>query len=180
MNIWHDIAPEEITPENFSAVIEISKGSSCKYELDKHNGMLRLDRVLYTATHYPANYGFIPRTYADDGDPLDVLVLCSEPIFPMTLVQVYPIGAMRMIDGGKQDDKIIALPFSDPTYKYVKSIHELPPHIFDEIMHFFTVYKQLENKQTAVKELFDYKEAIDIIRQAIVDYDELMKNGGKQ
>ena len=90
MNIWHDIPAEEITPTDFSAVIEISKGSRCKYELDKKTGMLRLDRILYTATHYPANYGFIPRTYADDGDPLDVLVLCSEEIVPMTLVQVYP------------------------------------------------------------------------------------------
>ena len=180
MNIWHDISPEEITPESFSAVIEIPKGSRCKYELDKKTGMLRLDRVLYTATHYPANYGFIPRTYADDGDPLDVLVLCSEQIFPMTLVQVYPIGVMRMIDGGKLDDKIIAVPFSDPTYRDIRSIDELPPHIFDEIMHFFLVYKQLENKQTAVKELFDYKDAIEIVRQAIEDYDTLMKNGGQK
>ena len=143
MNNWHDLPKNEVNPEKFTAVIELPKGSSCKYELDKKTGMLRLDRILYTATHYPANYGFIPRTYADDGDPLDVLVLCSEPIFPMTLVEVYPIGAMRMIDGGKQDDKIIALPFSDPTYRDIKSIDELPPHIFDEIMHFFTVYKQL-------------------------------------
>ena len=180
MNIWHDISPEEITPDNFSAVIEIPKDSSCKYELDKKTGMLRLDRVLYTATHYPANYGFIPRTYADDGDPLDVLVLCSEQIFPMTLVQVYPIGVMRMIDGGKLDDKIIAVPFSDPTYRGIRSIDELPPHIFDEIMHFFTVYKQLENKQTAVKELFDYKDAIEIVRKAIADYEQLMKNGGEK
>ncbi len=180
MNIWHDISPEEITPDNFSAVIEIPKGSSCKYELDKKTGMLRLDRVLYTATHYPANYGFIPRTYADDGDPLDVLVLCSEQIFPMTLVQVYPIGVMRMIDGGKLDDKIIAVPFSDPTYRGIKSIDELPAHIFDEIIHFFTVYKQLENKQTAVKELFDYKDAIEIVRRAIEDYRALMKNGGEK
>ena len=176
MNIWHDISPENIKPENFTAVIEISKGSRCKYELDKEIGMLRLDRILYTATHYPANYGFIPRTYADDGDPLDVLVLCSQPIVPMTLVQVYPIGAMRMIDGGKQDDKIIAIPFSDPTHKGVQSIHELPPHIFDEIKHFFTVYKQLENKQTAVKELFDRKDAIEIISKAILDYDKLMES----
>lgn len=180
MNIWHDLPKNEVTPEKFTAVIEIPKGSSCKYELDKKTGMLRLDRILYTATHYPANYGFIPRTYADDGDPLDVLVLCSEPIFPMTLVEVYPIGAMRMIDGGKQDDKIIALPFSDPTYRDIKSIDELPPHIFDEIMHFFTVYKQLENKQTAVKELFDCKDAVEIISQAIDDYEKLMKNGGKK
>ena len=177
MNIWHDFSSEDITPNDFSAVIEIPKGSRCKYELDKKTGMLRLDRVLYTATHYPANYGFIPKTFADDGDPLDVLVLCSEQIFPMTLVQVYPIGAMRMIDGGKQDDKIIAVPFSDPTYHGIKSIHELPPHIFDEITHFFTVYKQLEHKQTAVKSLFDYTEAVEIIRNAIIDYKNLEKQG---
>ena len=175
MNIWHDFPEKGITPTDFSAVIEISKGSNCKYELDKETGMLRLDRILYTATHYPANYGFIPRTYADDGDPLDVLVLCSEPIVPMTLVKVYPIGAMRMIDGGKQDDKIIAIPFSDPTHKGVQSIHELPPHIFDEVKHFFTVYKQLENKQTAVKELFDRDEAIEIVRRAIDDYNKIIK-----
>ncbi len=172
MNIWHDIDPAEITPTDFTAVIEIPKGSSCKYELDKKTGIMRLDRVLYTATHYPANYGFIPRTYADDGDPLDVLVLCAEPIYPLTLVQVFPIGAMRMIDGGKLDDKIIAIPFSDPTYHGIKSLHELPSHIFDEIMHFFTVYKQLENKQTAVKELFDYTEAQEIIRTCIAQYEE--------
>ena len=172
MNIWHDISAESITPEDFSAVIEISKGSSCKYELDKTTGMLRLDRILYTATHYPQNYGFIPRTYADDGDPLDVLVLCSEPIVPMTLVQVYPIGAMRMIDGGKLDDKIIAIPFSDPSYLGITAINELPSHIFDEIMHFFSVYKQLENKQTDIKELYNREEAEKIVRDAIDGYVE--------
>lgn len=172
MNIWHDIDPTEITPTDFTAVIEIPKGSSCKYELDKKTGIIRLDRVLYTATHYPANYGFIPRTYADDGDPLDVLVLCAEPIYPLSLVQVYPIGCMRMIDDGKEDDKIIAIPFSDPTYRGITSIDELPVHIFDEIMHFFTVYKQLENKQTAVKELFDRKEAEEIIESCIKAYAE--------
>ena len=175
-NIWHDISPKRITAEDFICVIEISKGSRCKYELDKKSGMLLLDRVLYTATHYPANYGFIPRTYADDGDPLDVLVLCSEQIIPMTLVRVYPIGAMRMIDSGKLDDKIIAVPFSDPSYHGIKSIDELPPHIFDEIMHFFTVYKQLENKQTAVKSLFNYDEAIEIIKNAIKSYEEKFEN----
>ena len=179
MNIWHDIDPSEITPTDFTAVIEIPKGSSCKYELDKKTGIMRLDRVLYTATHYPANYGFIPRTYADDGDPLDVLVLCGMPLYPLTLVQVYPIGAMRMIDGGKLDDKIIALPFSDPTYRDVKDIDALPTHIFDEIMHFFTVYKQLENKQTAVKELFGHKEAERIIEQAIEDYRRLFDSENK-
>ena len=176
MNIWHDIDPKVINPDDFYAVIEISKGSGCKYELDKSSGMLLLDRVLYTATHYPANYGFIPRTYADDGDPLDVLVLCSEQIIPMTLVRVYPIGAMRMLDGGKLDDKIIAVPFSDPQYRGIKSIDELPPHIFDEIMHFFTVYKQLENKQTSVKTLFNYDEAMEIVKQAIKSYEDKFVN----
>ena len=176
MNIWHDMAPEAITPTDFMAVIEIPDGSNCKYELDKQTGLLRLDRVLYTSTHYPANYGFIPRTYADDGDPLDVLVLCTESIHPMTLVQVYPIGVMRMIDNGALDDKIIAVPFSDPSYNHYRSIDELPAHIFDEIMHFFSVYKQLENKQTAVKELFDRKEAEEIIADCIEAYKKKFAN----
>ena len=176
MNIWHDIDPKAITPTDFTAVIEIPKGSKCKYELDKYTGLLKLDRILYTSTHYPANYGFIPRTYADDGDPLDVLVLCSEPIYPMTLIRVYPIGVMRMTDGGKMDDKIIAIPFSDPTYLGISSIDELPPHIFDEIMHFFSVYKQLENKQTAVKTLLDRAEAEEIVRETIEAYNERFQN----
>ena len=175
MNIWHDIAPERIKPEDFSTLIEISKGSNCKYEMDKDTGMLRLDRILYTSTHYPENYGFIPRTYADDGDPLDVLVICDEPIYPMTLMRVYPIGVMRMIDGGALDDKIIAVPFSDPTYNHIRCIDELPAHIFDEMMHFFSVYKQLENKQTAVKELVRAEEAEQIIEKCILAYNEKFK-----
>ena len=167
MNIWHDIDPSVITPDDFTAVIEISKGSQSKYELDKYTGLLRLDRVLYTSTHYPANYGFIPRTYADDGDPLDVLVICTQEILPMTLIRVMPIGVMRMLD-----DKIIAVPFSDPTYNYIRSIDELPPHIFDEIMHFFSVYKQLENKQTAVKELLNAEDAKRIIAECIDNYNK--------
>ena len=169
-NIWHDISPKRITPEDFICVIEIPKGSKKKYELDKETGLIKLDRVLYTATHYPANYGFIPRTYADDGDPLDVLVLCSEPIHPLTLVQVYPIGVIKMMDNGKLDEKIIAIPFSDPTYNNIRSIDEMPSHIFDEIMHFFSVYKQLENKETAVKSLFGRKKAEEIIAEAIEFY----------
>ena len=172
MNIWHDMNPKEITPTDFSAVIEIPKGSRCKYELDKHTGLLRLDRVLYTSTHYPASYGFIPRTFADDGDPLDVLVLCNEPIQPLTLVRVYPIGVMRMLDDGHIDDKIIAVPFTDPNYNNYHDIDELPAHIFDEIMHFFKVYKQLENKQTDIKELYNREEAEKIVREAIDGYIE--------
>ena len=176
MNIWHDMDPKEITPSDFSAVIEIPKGSKCKYELDKASGLLRLDRILYTSTHYPANYGFIPRTFADDGDPLDVLVLCSESIYPLTLMRVYPIGVMRMIDSGKMDDKIIAVPFSDPTYLGISSIDELPPHIFDEIMHFFSVYKQLENKETDVRSLFGKEKAEAIIKEAIECYEATYGN----
>ena len=170
MNIWHDIEPHRIQADDFEAVVEIPKGSKCKYELDKFTGVLRLDRILYTSTHYPANYGFIPRTYADDADPLDVLVLCSEPLYPLTLVRVYPIGVMRMLDGGKMDDKIIAVPFSDPSYLGIRSIDSLPSHLFDEIMHFFTVYKQLENKQTDVRSLFGPDDARRIIQDAIDGY----------
>ena len=170
MNIWHSISPERISPERFFAVIEISKGSKTKYELDKETGLMRLDRILYTSTHYPANYGFIPRTYAEDFDPLDVLVICSEPIIPMTLIECYPIGVISMDDCGFRDDKIIAIPFSDPTYNNYSSIFELPSHIFDEMEHFFKVYKQLENKQTAVQTAADKKAAVKIIREAIENY----------
>ena len=170
MNIWHDIEPERITESDFMAVIEIPKGSKCKYELDKFTGLLCLDRVLHTSTHYPASYGLIPRTLADDGDPLDVLVLCSEPIYPLTLIRVYPIGVMRMLDGGKMDDKIIAVPFSDPTYFGIRSIDALPAHILDEILHFFSVYKELEGRQTNVQSLFGPDEAQEIVADAITCY----------
>lgn len=170
MNIWHDINPERIQPDDFIAVIEISKGSKKKYELDKQTGMIILDRILYTSTHYPANYGFIPKTFADDDDPLDVLVLCSEAIDPLVLARVYPIGVITMIDNGRNDEKIIAIPYSDPTYHTYKSIEELPSHIFAEMQHFFQVYKELEHKQTAVNEVKGRAEAIEIIQDAIERY----------
>ena len=129
MNIWHDISPKVITKEKFTAVIEIPKSSKVKYELDKTTGLLRMDRILYTSTHYPANYGFIPRTYAEDGDPLDVLVLCSETLAPLSLVDCYPIGVISMLDNGAADEKIICIPLNDPTYNIYKDISELPKHI---------------------------------------------------
>lgn len=171
-NIWHDINPKRIDPEDFVAVIEIEKGSKNKYELDKETGFLKLDRILYTSTHYPANYGLIPRTLGDDMDPLDVLVLCSEPIAPMTLVHCYPIGMISMIDGGRNDEKIIAIPFDDPTYNTYSDISELPEHIFEEMKHFFTVYKALEKKQTAVEEVSGKQRAVEVIQKAIDDYIE--------
>ena len=170
MNIWHDIEPDRITRDNFYSVIEIPKGSKMKYELDKKTGLLRLDRVLYTSTHYPANYGFIPRTYAEDGDPLDVLVLCSEPIESLALVRTYPIGVISMLDNGAPDDKIIAIPANDPTYNTYKDISELPRHIFDEMSHFFRVYKQLEGKETSIDEIKDRNAAVQIVDKCIDRY----------
>lgn len=172
MNIWHDIAPSQVTPESFSAVVEISKGSKIKYELDKETGLLRMDRILYTSTHYPANYGFLPLTYADDHDPLDVLIICSEEITPLTLVQCYPIGVIRMIDGGFLDEKIIAIPHADPNYNTYHSIYDLPSHIYAEMSHFFTVYKALEKKETIVDDLGGPDEAKEIIRKSIIQYTE--------
>ncbi|MBQ0083674.1 MAG: inorganic diphosphatase [Clostridiales bacterium] len=172
MNIWHDMSPKRINKDDFIAVIEIGKGSSCKYELDKETGILILDRILYTSTHYPANYGFIPRTYADDLDPLDVLVLCSQPLAPLTSVRCYPIGVISMIDNGKKDEKIIAIPFNDPTYNSYKDIDEIPKHKFEEMRHFFKVYKELEGKQTAVNEVSGRIEAEKIVEAAINGYVE--------
>ena len=169
-NIWHDISPKRITPEDFIAVVEIEKGSKKKYELDKETGLMILDRILYTSTHYPANYGFIPRTYGDDLDPLDVLVLCSEGIEPMTLVRCYPIGMISMIDNGRNDEKIIAIPFNDPNYNTYKNISDIPEHIFNEMCHFFSVYKALEHKQTAVNEVSGPETAMETIQRAIDSY----------
>ena len=171
-NIWHDMDSSRITPEDFMVVIEIQKGSKAKYELDKQSGLLKLDRILHTSTHYPANYGFIPRTYADDLDPLDVLVLCSETIIPLTLIRCYPVGVITMLDNGRNDEKIIAIPFSDPTYNSYTDISELPQHIFEEMTHFFTVYKSLENKETVVDEVKGKEDALRIIESCIKNYQE--------
>ena len=172
MNIWHDIREDRIKSEDFLAVIEIEKGSKVKYEMDKETGMIIMDRILHTSTHYPASYGFIPRTYADDGDPLDVLILCSEVLAPLTLVRAYPIGAITMLDGGATDEKIIAIPFDDPTYNVYRSIEALPRHVFSEMRHFFQVYKELEGKETVVNDVKGQREAVEIVSNAIKQYKE--------
>lgn len=169
-NIWHDLSPSRVSPTDFVAVIEIPKGSKKKYELDKETGLIVLDRVLHTSTHYPANYGFIPRTYGDDGDPLDVLVLCSEALDPMTLVRCYPIGYISMLDDGQGDEKIIAIPFSDPTYQGTRELRDLPAHVAGEMKHFFTVYKALEGKETVAEEVHGREEAQEVISKAIAEY----------
>ena len=170
MNIWHDISKERISPDDFIAVVEIEQGSKKKYELDKETGMLMLDRVLYTSTHYPANYGFIPRTYAEDDDPLDVLVLCSEAIEPLVLVRCFPIGMITMVDNLHNDEKIIAIPFGDPMYSGYSDIGQLPQHIFNEMKHFFTVYKALEGRETAVERIDARKTAVEVIKSAMERY----------
>lgn len=172
MNIWHDISPKKITKEKFTAVIEIPKGSKIKYELDKDTGLLKMDRILYTSTHYPANYGFIPRTFAEDGDPLDVLLLCSETLVPLSLVECYPIGVITMSDNGAADEKIICIPANDPTYNLYTDISQLPKHIFDEMSHFFQVYKQLEGKDTVIDEIQNREHAVEIVESCIERYVE--------
>ncbi len=170
MNVWHDVDPSLISPESFMSVIEIPSGSKKKYELDKKTGLLKLDRILYTSTHYPANYGFIPRTFADDYDPLDVLVICQVDLDPLVMVDCYPIGVIRMIDGEEIDDKIIAVPRHDPNYNYLTDLSELPPHMMAEFMHFFEVYKSLEHKNTTTSEALGRADAERIIASCMDNY----------
>jgi inorganic pyrophosphatase len=170
MNPWHDIADARVTPERFLAIIEIPKGSKKKYELDKETGLIRLDRILFTSTHYPMNYGFIPRTLAGDGDPLDVLVLCTETLDPLTMGECLPIGVIRMIDNDQVDEKIIAVPLKDPTYSDLRDISELPRHVISEVSHFFDVYKALEHSTTSVTESAGQAVAREIIRASLDRY----------
>ncbi len=172
MNIWHDIDDSRVTPSRFIAYIEISKNSKNKYELDKETGILRLDRILYTSAHYPANYGFIPRTYCDDLDPLDVLVLCSEEIIPGAIVECKPIGVLIMSDDMGDDEKIIAVPLHDPNYNNYDDVSDIPKHIFDEITHFFKIYKELEGKNVDVHEILPKKKAMEVIEEAKKLYSE--------
>ncbi|MBW2505249.1 MAG: inorganic diphosphatase [Deltaproteobacteria bacterium] len=168
MHPWHDIdISEDQLGDGFPVIIEIPTGSKNKYELDKSTGILRLDRVLYGALHYPANYGFIPRTFCDDGDPLDVLVLGQEPVQPMTLLLARPIGVMHMCDEGQADDKIIAVNLHDPAVRGIQGIDDLPDYIMAEIQKFFAEYKDLEEKEVAVDNIQGPQTAIDIIRDAL-------------
>ena len=172
MNPWHEIALDRVTTERFIAVIEIPKGSKKKYELDKATGLIRLDRILFTSTHYPSNYGFIPRTLADDNDPLDVLVLCSEILDPLTIVECYPIGVVKMVDNNEVDEKIIAVPLRDPVYSGYRDIATLPQHILQEISHFFEVYKALEHSETSVSMIDNHDKAQEIIQRSLEHYRE--------
>lgn len=175
MNPWHDVKPGTKSPEIVTAVIEVPKGSKNKYELDKETGLIKVDRVLFSSVHYPANYGFIPQTYCLDGDPLDILVMGQEPSVPLSLMEARPIGVMKMIDQGEPDDKIIAVHHNDPEYSSYKSIYDLPKHRLLEIERFFQDYKVLENKVVAIEKFFDAKEAREIIEEALELYRQNIK-----
>jgi inorganic pyrophosphatase len=176
---WHDVTPGERLPTEFTSVIEIPMGSSVKYELDKETGMLRLDRILYSAVYYPANYGFIPQTYAEDDDPLDVLVLCQEPVAPLTLVRARVIGLMTMIDSGKKDHKILAVAMNDPEYEGFREAGELPTHRMTMLRRFFQDYKTLEGKAVEVDEFQPAAAALPVIEEALARYSTLRRRGFK-
>ena len=175
MNPWHDINPGENSPEVVTGIIEIPKNSRAKYELDKDSGMLMLDRVLYSAVYYPTNYGFIPQTYCDGGDPLDILVLSQIEIVPMCLVDAKIIGVMRMLDQGEADDKIIAVAANDMSVNHINDISDLPRHFMRELRAFFEDYKQLEDKEVQIEDFLGKEDAMKIIEQSYVDYKTLME-----
>jgi inorganic pyrophosphatase len=168
---WHDVSPGDEAEQGIvRSIIEIPMGSSNKYELDKETGLLKLDRVLYSAVYYPANYGFIPQTLADDGDPLDILVLGAEPVYPLTLVTARVIGLMVMKDQDELDHKLIGVPVGDPEYKNCNDVHELPPHRLAVLKRFFEDYKILENKAVIVDDILSAKDALPVIEESIATY----------
>ncbi|NVO84826.1 inorganic diphosphatase [Hymenobacter terrestris] len=176
-NPWHDVSRGDNVPQTVTGIIEIPKGSKAKYELDKDSGMLKLDRVLFSAVHYPAAYGFIPKTYCDDNDPLDILVLCSVEIVPMCLVEAKVIGVMQMVDGDEEDDKIIAVAAHDISVNHYNELDDLPPHTLREMQRFFEDYKALEHKSVTVQRFLPREEAYRIIDESIKLYNETFPNG---
>jgi len=174
---WHDVTPGENIPQEYYTIIEIPFGSSVKYELDKNSGLIKLDRVLYSAVYYPANYGFVPQTLAEDDDPLDVLVLCQETVVPLTIIHARTIGLMTMIDGGKKDHKIIAVATEDPEFNSYREAAEMPPHRAQMLRRFFQDYKQLEGKAVEVDEIQPAKEAYPIIEDALLRYSRQRRRG---
>jgi inorganic pyrophosphatase len=167
---WHNISPGENIPVNVNAIIEIPKGSKAKYEIDKESGLLKLDRVLFSSVMYPANYGFIPQTYCDDHDPLDILVLCSVDVYPLSIVEAKVVGVMHMVDSGEQDDKIIAVASKDMSVNYIDDLDQLPPHTMTEIVRFFQDYKALEHKNVTVENLMGKEAAHQIIQESLKLY----------
>ena len=173
---WHQVSPGEKLPECVNAIIEIPKGSKAKYEIDKDSNLIKLDRVLFSSVMYPANYGFIPQTFCDDNDPLDILVLCSVDVYPLSIVEAKVIGVMHMVDNGEQDDKIIAVAKNDMSVNYINDIEELPPHTMKEIVRFFQDYKALEGKDVAIEQLLGREYAFKVIKESLELYDTTYRN----
>jgi inorganic pyrophosphatase len=173
---WHDVSPGNVIPTSVNGIIEIPKGSKAKYEIDKESGLMKLDRVLFSSVIYPANYGFIPQTYCDDKDPLDILVLSSVDVYPMTLIEANVVGVMHMIDNGEQDDKIIAVAKNDMSVNYITDLSELPPHTMKEIVRFFQDYKALEGKNVTVEQLLDRSYALKVIEESLELYQKIFVN----
>lgn len=171
-NPWHNVSPGDKIPEYVNGIIEIPKGTRAKYELDKESGLLKLDRVLYSSVYYPANYGFIPKTYCDDKDPLDILILSQIDIVPMCIVEAKIIGVMRMLDNDEADDKLIAVASGDPSVNHINDISELPSHFISEMKNFFEDYKKLENKKVVVEDFLKRQTAIDILKESIELYNK--------
>lgn len=170
MHPWHQVKHSSLSPDIVPAVIEVPRGSQVKYELDKESGLLKVDRILYSAVHYPANYGFIPQTYCEDNDPLDILVLGQEPIVPLAIMRARPIGVMKMIDCGEADDKIIAIHEDDPAYNGYTNISQLPSHILKMLRRFFEDYKVLEKKQVTIESFLGPDDAKNLIEGARLAY----------
>lgn len=179
MNAWHDVSPGKDTPSNVDCIIEIPRGSHNKYEMDKASGLLRLDRVLYSAVFYPANYGFIPRTYCDDSDPLDILVLGQNPVPPMCIMTARPIGVMQMKDDDEEDDKIIAIHEHDPAYQHYHDISELPEHTLQELQRFFKDYKKLEHGDVRIELMLGRDDALEVVVRAMQLYKDSFFPGGE-
>jgi inorganic pyrophosphatase len=176
MNAWHDVSPGEGIPEKFTVYIEVPAESRNKYEMDKETGLIKLDRVLYSPVHYPGDYGFIPQTYWEDGDPVDVLVLSHHPVVPGCLMDVRPIGVLKMNDSGEEDDKVICVPLEDPKFNETISMKDVSQHKQKEIIHFFEIYKQLQKKEVKVRGIEDKKEAINVVKKGLQLYkDTILK-----
>jgi inorganic pyrophosphatase len=172
---WHEVSPGKNTPEYVNAIIEIPRGSRAKYEIDKESGLIKLDRVIYASMYYPLNYGFIPQTLGDDGDPLDIVVLTQVSVVPLCMIPSKVIGVMQMVDRGEADEKIIAVAEQDPSVSHINTVEDLPAYLLSELRHFFENYKTLENKKVVINEFLSRGEAFNVINTSLGHYQKMIK-----